>query len=277
VNVLIRKGSSAIRRSGVFLNRWGRRPFRSALSPFERGEQGPLIVHCGHHKIGTVWFDKVLLAVCDEFALRYQKCSQAELLPATDVVHQNHSNFDFSSIADYRGSHIIRDLRDVVISGYFYHLWTFEEWAHRPAERWQGATYQELLNSLDQEAGLLLEIDRFCEIDLPEITSWNYEDPNIIEVRYEELIADEESGFRRIFKKYGFHDAAVDRAVELALAFSFSRVTKRALGTVMKGNHLRSGRPEEWRSLFSEKHRAHFKERAGEALIRLGYENDLDW
>jgi hypothetical protein len=277
LSVLIRKGRSATRRLGLLSKRWSRRPFRSALSPFESGLGRPLIVHCGHHKIGTLWFHNALMAVADEFGLRYQKCPQKALRSDTDITHQNHSEFDFTGLVNYRGSHIIRDPRDVVISGYFYHLWTSETWARVKDERWQGMTFQELLNSVDQEAGILLEIDRFVEMNLPNMTSWNYDDPNIIELRYEDLLADEEAGFRRIFKKYGFRDDAGERAVELALDFSFSRISKRAVGAVKQGQHLRSGRPGEWQGLFNEKHRAHFKERAGEALIRLGYEADLDW
>jgi len=277
VNVVIRKARSAARRLGVFSNRWSRRPLRGLLSPFEPELGRPLLVHCGHHKIGTLWFHNVLRAVCDEFGLRYQKDKQRALRPDTDVFHQSHSNFSFFELADYRGSHIIRDLRDVVISGYFYHLWTPEEWVHRREERWQGMTYQELLRSVDREAGLHLEIDRFTEMNLPNFTAWNYDDPNIIEIRYEDLFADEAGGFRRIFKKYGFRAEATEKAVELALSFTFSRVSKRKVGAAKHGDHLRSGRPGEWKTLFDDKHRTHFKERIGQTLIELGYENDLDW
>lgn len=277
MNVVIRKGRSAVRRISVFSRRWSRRPLRGILSPFEPEMGRPLLVHCGHHKIGTLWFHNVLRAVCDEFGLRYQKDKQPALRPDTDVFHQSHSNFDFTGLGDYRGSHIIRDLRDVVISGYCYHLWTPEEWAHRREERWQGMSYQELLRSVDQEAGLHIEIDRFVEMNLPNFTSWNYDDPNIVEIRYEDLLADEVGGFRRIFKKYGFREDAGEKAVALARRYTFSRVSKRQVGAVKRGDHLRSGRPGEWKTLFDDKHRTHFKERLGETLIDLGYADDLDW
>ncbi|MCP4039405.1 MAG: sulfotransferase domain-containing protein [bacterium] len=277
MSILIRKGRNAARRLAVFSKRFSRRPLRGLLSPFTAEAGRPLIVHCGHHKIGTLWFHNVLRAVADHYGLRYQKDRQPALSRDTDIFHQAHSNFTFDGIANYRGSHIVRDLRDVVISGYFYHLWTPEQWAHRVEDRWQGKSYQELLRSLDQQAGLLLEIDRFAEMNLQNFTDWNYADPNIVEVRYEELLADEAQGFQRIFRKYGFRPDTTEKATQLALAFSFSRIAKRKVGTVREGSHLRSGRPGEWQTLFDAKHRAHFKERIGPALIELGYERDNDW
>lgn len=277
VSVIVRKGRSGARRLGVVANRYARRPFRGPLSPFRPEVGRPLLVHCGHHKIGTLWFDNVLRAVCDEFALRYQKSTQSELLSSTDVFHQAHSNVSFDTVTNYRGTHIIRDLRDVVVSGYFYHLWTSEAWAHRREERWGGKTYQEHLRAVEQEAGLMIEMDRFVEMNLSNFTRWNYHDPNILELRYEDLLADETSGFKRVFRAYGFHEAAVDRAVEIALSFTFARVSKRSVGAVRKKSHLRSGKPGEWQQLFSEKHRSHFKERMGGALVALGYADDGDW
>jgi hypothetical protein len=262
---------------GVVANRYARRPFRGPLSPFRPEVGRPLLVHCGHHKIGTLWFDNVLRAVCDEFALRYQKSTQSELLSSTDVFHQAHSNVSFDTVTNYRGTHIIRDLRDVVVSGYFYHLWTSEAWAHRREERWGGKTYQEHLRAVEQEAGLMIEMDRFVEMNLSNFTRWNYHDPNILELRYEDLLADETSGFKRVFRAYGFHEAAVDRAVEIALSFTFARVSKRSVGAVRKKSHLRSGKPGEWQQLFNEKHRSHFKEHMGGALVALGYADDGDW
>ena len=81
----------------------------------------------------------------------------------------------------------------------------------------------------------------------------------------------------RIFEKCGFRNDAVEKAVAIALGFTFSRVSKRQVVSVKQGDHLRSGRPGEWRTLFDDKHREHFKERVGQALIQLGYADDLDW
>ncbi|OEU70054.1 MAG: hypothetical protein BA863_19550 [Desulfovibrio sp. S3730MH75] len=40
---------------------------------------------------------------------------------------------------------------------------------------------------------------------------------------------------------------------------------------------FRKGQIGGWRAHFTEKHKKAFKETAGEALIKMGYGNDLDW
>jgi hypothetical protein len=40
---------------------------------------------------------------------------------------------------------------------------------------------------------------------------------------------------------------------------------------------FRQGQTGDWRNHFVEEHRSTFKEVAGDTLVRLGYEKDLDW
>ncbi|MGH8914193.1 MAG: hypothetical protein ACRDZM_06725, partial [Acidimicrobiia bacterium] len=42
-------------------------------------------------------------------------------------------------------------------------------------------------------------------------------------------------------------------------------------------SHVRSGRTGEWREVFTDDHKSHFKEAGGDLLIRLGYETDDTW
>jgi hypothetical protein len=209
--------------------------------------------------------------------MRYQKCGQPELRRETDVFVQDHSLVDLSRLPPHRGSHMIRDPRDVVVSRYFYHLWTVESWAHEPKAEYGGRSYQEYLKSLDQEAGILAEMDKFADYGLAHMVNWCYGNPDFLELRYEDVIRDEEGCFRRLFAHYGFTRAAVERSVVIAKRFSFENQTKRKIGEVQPKSHLRSGRPGEWRHLLSDGQKARCKEVLGEALIRLGYETSKEW
>ncbi len=51
----------------------------------EYANKRPLIIHCCHHKTGTVVIEKILRAVCNYFGIRYQYCSQDKLEPTTDM------------------------------------------------------------------------------------------------------------------------------------------------------------------------------------------------
>jgi hypothetical protein len=255
-----------------------RRELRRARGgPFPRPEDRKLIVHCAHHRVGSAWFTRVLSAISDEYGLRFQNCRQPDLRSDTDVFLQDHSLVDLTQLAPHRGSHMVRDPRDIVVSRYFYHIWTKELWAHDPQAEYAGRSYLEYLNSLDQEAGILAEIDKFADYGLAHMADWNYANPDFLELRYEDLIRDEEGQFRRLFTHYGFRPAAVERSVEIAKQFSFERQTKRKIGQVQAKSHLRSGRPGEWRDVLSERQKARCKEVFGDVLIKLNYETGYDW
>ncbi|MGH2817503.1 MAG: sulfotransferase domain-containing protein [Actinomycetota bacterium] len=192
--------------------------------------------------------------------------------PGAEILLYRHSRlFDRKALDSFRGSHLIRDPRDVVVSGYHYHLWTDEEWVHVPSPEYGGMTYQQYLRSLDLEAGMAAEIRRSAGSDLAEMGQWTYAQPEFLELRYEDFIVDEANHFGRIFRHYGFKPAAVERSVDLALRFSFQRMAGRSIGQVKEGSHLRSGKPGQWREVLSPRNMALFRELTGDLLERLGY------
>src|SRR5580658_2077812 len=99
---------------------------RLTRTPFGAG--GPtVLVHCAHHKVGTVWFQRVLSTMAGYYGLRftevpasYGRTRSPLATPGSNVVVYDRANdFRPEDLADdgYRGSHLIRDPRDVVVSG----------------------------------------------------------------------------------------------------------------------------------------------------------------
>jgi Sulfotransferase domain len=226
-----------------------------------------------------MWLDRVLSAVANKYGLRYEAYARGDPSPGTEVLVDHHSLINRSRLPPCRGSHLIRDPRDIVVSGYNYHLWTDEEWARVARPEYGNRSYQEYLNSLTQEDGLLAEMRRFATAPkgLRRMVDWDYSDPSFTEVRYEDLVADEAHVFRRMFEHYGFSDGAVEEAIGIAEAFSFKRQTGRSVGEVRPNAHLRSGRAGQWRDVFGDAHLELGRELYGEALIKLGYETDRSW
>lgn len=244
---------------------------RHRRSPFPvSAEERPLIVHCCHHKVGTFWFRNVLSAIADHYGLRVFSGEQSALRPPVDIFFQDHSRIDREALGDARGSHMIRDPRDVVVSAYFYHLRTDESWALRPRPEYGGRSYQQHLRSLDREAGIAAEIERSAPSVIRDMVAWDYEGNGFLELRYESLLADEEAGFRRLFGHYGFAPQAVERCLRIARRYGLRRMRRRSA-------HVRSGRPGEWRSHFSAEHKALFKRLTSDAALRLGYETQSSW
>ena len=252
--------------------------FSSNNSPFAGDPK--LIFHGTYHKMGTVWLMRVLQRVADLYDITMQKCNLVgdRLQTGTGLIFANHSQLELGELGDFVGSHLIRDPRDVIVSGYFYHLWTDEAWAHQPKQEYDGQSYQQFLNSTDQHAGISAEIDRFSKyVDEYSLRKWNYRDPRIIELRYEDLIADEAGIFERMFRHYGFHEKAIRRCVKAALQFSFEKVTARKPGEATEKQHLRSGKPGQWRDVLSREHCEAIRVQFGDLLVKTGYESGHDW
>lgn len=254
---------------------------------------GNLLLFCCHHKVGTTWFGKILSAISEEFGIPIIRQDQSKICNEPAIFFQNHSKVDLSVLANYRGAHIIRDPRDVVLSGYYYHLWTKEEWAVTPIKNLRGnidelwpllpvkkikdMSYQQYLNSLSREEGIIAEMNRAYNTDLRDIAQWDYTNKNFFEFKYETIIENEEEIFRLLFLHYGFNDDAIEKSVEIATRFSFNKRSGRSIGEVNNKSHLRSGKLQQWKEEFNADHKKYFKKLHGEDLVKLGYEQDMNW
>jgi hypothetical protein len=257
---------------------------RLTRTPFDAGRGPAVLVHCAHHKIGTVWFQRVLSTVAGFYGLHFTEVpassgthrSGGGIGPDVDIaVYDRANDFRPQELAhrEYRGSHLIRDPRDVVVSGYHYHLRTDEPWVHEPKERYGGLGYQAFLRGLDEHDGLMAEIDRAARSTLAEMGDWPYGRPGFLELRYEDVVDDETAIFTRLFRFYGFNDPAVERGLSIVAQFS----RQHGPGAGDADPHVRSGEPGEWRRYLGADHVARMKERTGDLVVRLGYEEGPDW
>lgn len=265
-------------RAGTEMKRLARRPFATYLDPFADRSR-PAIIHCCYHKVGTVWFLRVLREVAYHFGLSfgtgddYDRIAAFEQSRSVDVFLDYGSHVRLDAIGDYVGSHMIRDPRDMVVSGYFYHLWTPEPWAQLPRAEYRGRTYKQQLNYLDREAGLLEEIRRLS-FWIPHMMDWDYQNPRIYEIRYEDIVRDEQRIMREMFTHFGFRPDAVETACRIAEKYTFKKMS----GSSSSGNsHLRSGRSGEWQEHFGAPHRALFKQLYPGVVSGLEYETDENW
>jgi len=257
---------------------------RLTRSPFDADRGPAVLVHGAHHKVGTVWFQRVLSTVAGFYGLRFTEVPESDgapgraIIPGRDidlVVYDRANDFrpqDFAG-RDCRASHLIRDPRDIVVSGYHYHLRTAEAWVLEPQERYGGLSYQAFLHSVDEHDGLLAEIERCARSTLADMDRWTYSRPGILELRYEDAVRDEVATFSRLFRFYGFDDAAV--AQGLRIVDGFSRRGGSPAGDT--DPHVRSGQPGEWRRVFGGDHVDLFKELTGDLVVRLGYEEEPNW
>ena len=180
---------------------------------------------------------------------------------------------------EFRVSRFIRDPRDLIVSGYFYHKRGAEAWSNIvnpgevdwkvvngciPQNMGKGNSFSSYLQSLSKEDGLIAEID-FRENHLNSMKEWPIADPRIKIYRYEDLIDNELDVFEEIFKFYEV--TWLEKRIGLILADHFS--AKRQAG---KTHHIRNPKKSQWKEHFTPRVQDYFERQHGGLIERYGYE-----
>lgn len=232
------------------------------------------IVVATHHKTGTVWLLTLFKKIAIKHRLTLFKGLQKELPEQWDIFFQDHGQIDREALAEgYRGVHLIRDPRDVVVSGCFYHQKSNEGWLHIPRKEFEGRTYQESINRLDTlEDQILFEMDNAASRGIEDIMDWDYSDEKMLELKYEDLISDVDlEVFHRLFLHLGFSGAVIPGLLNIAFENSIFS------GNLSDNPHVRSGGAKQWAQYFTPELKDAFHARFGECLVQLGYEDDNHW
>lgn len=234
----------------------------------------PLILVGTHHKTGTVWMQKLFSEICSCYELKFYQGGQHGLPADAHVFLQDHSRFVFSDLPrSYRGLHLIRDPRDVLISGAHYHGRSDEAWLHVRQARFFGRTYQQAIcgcRSLTD--AIAFEMRHEGGRTIREMMSWTYSNPLIVEVKYEDIASGE--GMKcmsDIFSFLGYPQDSLSELVAIARRVSIFHGGTDGLG------HVRDGRAKQWAQVFDERLKSLFIDCFDDALIRLGYEVNHAW
>ncbi|MGD1806314.1 sulfotransferase domain-containing protein [Dapis sp. BLCC M126] len=225
-----------------------------------------------HHKTGTVWMGNIFNSIASFYDLKISanRGNKSLISPSSnfDIFLQYHSFFDFDNISNYKGLHIIRDPRDIVVSGCFYHTKSSEKWLHIKREEFAGLTYQEKVNSYSSfDDKLIFEMEHSSKNVIQDMKSWNYDNPHFIEIKYEDLIQDVNLNlFREIFRFLGFNERIFPRLLKIAYRKSLFS------GQVQNRKHIRSGKKQQWKEYFKPIHEERFVDLFDDVLIKLNYE-----
>ncbi|MEQ9553971.1 MAG: sulfotransferase domain-containing protein [Coleofasciculus sp. G3-WIS-01] len=279
--------------------------------------KSPLLAYFGHHKAATTWLSNIVRNICAEVNWKACYVSNAKMFDfkLNEFVHQNkvdflcytNANFKYvKELDNFRGFHVIRDPRDVLVSGYFSHRYS------HPTNRWSELVeHRSKLENLSKEEGLLLEIE-FSKRFLEEMYTWDYSLSNVYEIKMENLVNDpyneiiqacyflgivNEPTFKERFSYLTamFLNRALEKSGKFSFSMSMNKIPEERLlrliyknqfprkskgrnqGKEDKKSHYRKGVAGDWKNHFNQEHTRVFKNKYNQILIKLGYEEDDNW
>ena len=185
-----------------------------------------------YHKSGTTLLLHVMTKVAARLGLiLVNQYGLVRLIdPAPDIILLPHSQLACTLDRPYRAIRLIRDPRDIWVSGYLYHQRCTEEWClnseldatppirwpkvdhsieHWPEPRKQryihglgGKSYQRNLLDRSLPDGLDFELDRYTGWTLEAMREWKLNGVDALDVKLEHLAADFDATMRRIFTPF---------------------------------------------------------------------------
>ncbi len=259
---------------------------------------GTHLIHCSYHKCLTVYYKRVLHAVfnlCLPWSRGYRHYNSHlddfyEGFRGQRVASVNNRALDLERIGRFRISRFVRDPRDLVVSGYFYHQRGAEAWTRietptatdwyfgngyvpeglraRAASRSSSAeqkTFAGYLRSLPREEGLLAELE-FRKYHFESMAAWPVYHPDVASFRYEDITSDGARVFRKLFDFYGLSP------LERTLGNWFAK--RYSLRKMAADPHVRDPSPGQWRKHFTPRVKEAFDAQYAGLVERLGYPPD---
>lgn len=186
--------------------------------------------------------------------------------PKRDAAIDNAYRYDWRHRLDGRIVHIVRDVRDVIVSAHFY---------------WQRKDISETVNAVCNGEHPLRTIGPWQDF----VESWFSCPAYVPPIKYEALSVDAIGVMLGLFREIEIEDVLLGKIKEAVNAQSFARTRariekdgdSRPYGKTIQLRNLRRGFPGDWRNHLTMPDCRYIHEKCGPLLMALGYIQDNDW
>ncbi|PHS02968.1 MAG: hypothetical protein COA78_19570 [Blastopirellula sp.] len=230
-----------------------------------------------HHKCATGWLSNVLVEISNELKISLYNTSQSDDYLFDSAIFNNvNASYPLLPSEFEKGIHVVRDVRDLVVSAYYSHLHS------HPTDNWpELQAHRKLLERLPKDAGMIAEIGFLESVfheghacsPLQAMLDWNYEDPRIMNIRMEDMVREP---YRVIIQSLRFLDLPCPQNLaEILGNFTFEKISGgRKPGDLDKNSHYRSGVAGDWKTELPEAASLYLTEKYSPMLKQMGYSVD---
>jgi hypothetical protein len=252
-----------------------------------------------YHKTGTSLFLGVMSKISQVLDLRFANLyGPVRRIPTQpDFVLLPHSLLFGPLNQPCRGIRLVRDPRDIWVSGYLYHRHSREPWCrnsnldptspillpkvdyamlHWPEaakaaylERLGGKSYQQNLLDRSQPDGLEFELQGYTAATLAAMESWPLNTPDILDVKLESVMVNFDATMLVIFQHFCFTAEECQAALAVARTEDVHRMDDAA---VAARPQIHSRAISKWQTTLSADQIERFEARYRGLIERLGYQ-----
>jgi hypothetical protein len=259
----------------------------------------PQLICFSYHKSGTSLFLHVMTKISQRLGLtlvnHYGRVDRLD--PEPDIILLPHSVLRAPLDRPYRAIRLIRDPRDIWVSGYLYHQRCDEEWCRntnlvpaspvtwpqvdysvvhwpeawkrRYLDRLEGKSYQQNLLDRSVQDGLDFELAGYTGCTLATMREWKLNKADALDVKLEDVMADFDAAMLRIFAHFDFNAEQRQAALEVARSEDVHRMDDAAMA---ERPQIHSRTISKWRDVLSATQVARFEACYGDLIHKLGYE-----
>lgn len=245
---------------------------------------GPLMAYLGQHKCGSTWLNLMTVDLCKAAGIACARLSNRANFKhdlgkfvrekGLGCIAWNNAEWSIMKGLDFRGFHVVRDPRDILVSAYYSHKKT------HPTEEWpQLAQVRPFLEAAEFEDALFIELGFIPDV-FRRLREWDISDERVLNLRLEDLSQDPENILRQAYTHIGLFDAGLteERFQQVLAERDFEKLSGgRKKGEEDTSSHFRKGVAGDWRNHFTERHIRYFKAAMNDILVKYGYEQDDQW